>query len=680
MNSFFSELKRRNVYKVAVAYAVVGWLLIQAASILFPTFEAPGWVMKVFVIAIAAGFPVALVIAWAFELTPEGLKRTESDAESPRKQSGGRTWIYVVIAGCLLSFGLLWLGRYTARISSVSPEIYRVEDAAKAKSIAVLPFENLSEDKANAYFVDGMQDEVITRLAKIAELRVISRTSTQRYKTRSTNLSEIARELGVSHLLEGTVQRVGDRVRINVQLIRAANEGHVWAEIYDRSLTDIFAVQSELATAIAHSLHAKLTGTEVKAVAAKPTNSLAAYDAYLRGIDFSSRPGQTPGDEQKATEAFEEAVRLDPEFADAWSRLARQCATLYFMQFDGTPARQERARVAAETATRLAPASPETLLANAYYRYHVLRDYSGARELFEKIRRELPSSSAAVEALARIARRQSRWNESLRLFNEAEKLNPRDAHLFMDRAWTFSMVRNYPDTLRMIERAEAILPEDDDVLENKATYFHWTGDLKAARLVIERIKDRAKRLGVEISQLILERRYPEAIPLLEEKLSILEAGSQDRGNHLDWLGTIRLAAGDLEGAKQAFLEAKPLLEKLRLEQPNSFWISQTLASVEAGLGNKDAALREAERGVRVATAADDPVFAPAVEQNVAAIEAQLGESDAAITRMERLLALAYGAFPLTQARMRIDPAWDPLRSHPRFKALVEGPEPKTVYH
>jgi TolB-like protein/Tfp pilus assembly protein PilF len=684
--NFFSELQRRNVYKVAVAYAVVAWLLIQAASILFPTFEAPGWVMRIFVIAVAAGFPIALVVAWAFELTPQGVKRTEDVAETSVRQSGGRAWIYIVVAGCFLSIGLFFLGRYTAsraadngRPSFSAKGTAAQGDESLAKSIAVLPFENLSEDKSNAYFVDGMQDEVITRLAKIGELRVISRTSTQRYKTRATNLAEIARELGVSHLVEGTVQRIGDRVRINVQLIRAANEGHLWAEIYDRSLTDIFAVQSELATAIAHSLQAKLTGTEIKAVAAKPTDSLAAYDAYLRGIDFGSRPGQNPVDEKKAAEAFEEAVRIDPQFADAWARLARQCASLFFLQFDATLARQERARVAAETAIRLAPASPETLLANAYYRYHVLHDYVGARELFEKIRRELPSSGEAIEALARIARRQSRWNDSLRLFEEAEPLNPRDAHLSLDRAWTFSMVRNYPDTLRMIERAEAILPEDADVLENKATYFQWTGNLRVARPLIERIKDPAKRINIEITQLILERRYPDAARLLEKKLSQLAPGSDDRAENLEWLGSIRLVADDLVGAKQAFLEAKPLLEKQRLEQPNSRWVSQSLASVEAGLGDKEAALREAERGVHVATAADDPVFAPAVEESAAAIEAQLGEADAAIARIERLLALAYGAFPLTQAKLRIDPTWDPLRSHPRFKVLVEGPEPKTVY-
>ncbi len=290
----------------------------------------------------------------------------------------------------LLAAGLLVYQLLRARGSGT-------ESDPNNKLIAVLPFANLSDDKGNAYFVDGMQDEVITRLAKIGELRVISRTSTQRYKAQPTNLAEIARELGVAHLVEGSVQRVGDRVRINVQLVRAANEGHLWAEIYDRNLTDIFAVQSELATAIARSLQAKLTGREQQAMAEKPTSNLAAYDAYLRGIDFDSRPGQTPEDQKKAVEAFEEALRLDPQFTVAWAALAKADASLYFQQIDASPGRKEAARKATDAATRLDPASAETLLANAYYRYHVERDYNGARELFETIRREMPSSSEAVE-------------------------------------------------------------------------------------------------------------------------------------------------------------------------------------------------------------------------------------------------------------------------------------------
>ena len=672
--NFFSELKRRNVYKVAVAYAVVAWLLIQAASILFPTFEAPGWVMKVFIIAIAAGFPVALVIAWAFELTPEGLKRTESAAESPRRQSGGRTWIYIVIAGGLLSIGLFWLGRYTSEVGRLG------EPSLPGKSIAVLPFENLSEDKANAYFVDGMQDEVITRLAKIGELRVISRSSTQRYRSQRANLTEIARELGVSHLVEGTVQRIGDRVRINVQLIRAANEGHLWAEIYDRNLTDIFAVQTELASAITRSLQLKLTGREQEAVAEKPTNNLAAYDAYLRGLDFASRPGHSPADARKAAVAFEEAARLDPKFALAWAHLSTVSSSMYFLTIDATPARQEIARASAEKATQLAPASPETMLANSYYRYHVQRDYAGAQELFEKIRRELPSHSAAVEALARIARRQTRWKDAIQLFEEAQKLSPRDAHLFLDRAWTFSMVRNYAGALQMIERAEAILPGDADILENKAYCFQWMGDVKTAGSVIARIGDPAKKSDILISQFILERRYPEALRVCEEKLTgITNSQGAERANALEWLGSVRLLAGDTEGAKKAYAEAKPELERLRGEEPTNYSILILLAIVEAGLGNREAAHRAAERSLEVAAAADDPVFAPGIEENVARVEAQMGEDEAAISRLEKLLTVAYGAFPITQAKLRTEPIWDSLRSHPRFKALVEGPEPKTVY-
>ena len=675
--NFFSELKRRNVYKVAVAYAVVAWLLIQAASILLPTFEAPGWVMKIFVMAVAAGFPVALIIAWAFELTPEGLKRTES-AEAPDKPSGGRVWIYVVLAAGLLSIGLFLLGRSTPS---------RTADGGRpggpslpGKSIAVLPFENRSEDKANAYFADGIQDEILTRLAKIGDLKVISRTSTQRYKSSPADLPEIAKQLGVEHVLEGSVQKAGDQVRVTVQLIRGLTDSHVWAETYDRKLTDIFAAESEIAEAIARSLQARLTPREQRAVAAKPTENPAAYEAYLRGIDFAARPGQNPADERKAAEAFEEAVRLDPKFAEAWARLAQTSSSLYFLNFDATPARQENARKAAEKATELAPASPETMLANAYYRYHVQRDYEGARELFEKIRRELPSSSQAVEALARIARRQSRWKDSIRLFEEAEKLNPRDAHLFLDHAWTFSMIRNYAATLQMIERAEVVLPDDADVLENKAYFFHWMGDLKAARPLIERIKDPAKKVNIEVMQLTLERRYAEGARLLEEKLSKPGAVRvADRAENLEWLGSIGLLAGDVDGAKKAFLEAKPELEKALLEQPKNFWIPVSLASVEAGLGDKEAALRDTERVLQAAAASDDPVFAPGAEENVARIEAQIGKQDAAIARLERLLTMAYGAFPITQAKLRSDPVWDPLRTHPRFKALVDGPEPKTVY-
>ncbi len=670
---FFSELKRRNVYKIAVAYAVVGWLLIQIATQVFPFFQVPDWAIRLVVLLIVLGFPIALIIAWAFELTPEGLKRTDL-GEQPPARTGRHAWIYIAIVGAVLSIALFFAGRYTAP---------NKQSTSIERSLAVLPFENLSENKENSYFVDGIQDEVITRLAKIGELRVISRTSTQRYKTRPGNLGEIARELGVSHLVEGTVQRVGDRVRINVQLIRAANEGHLWAEIYDRNLTDIFAVQSELATRIAQSLQATLSGDERKAVAEKPTSNLAAYDAYLRGIELDSRPGQTEENQRKTIDAYAEAVRLDPKFSQAWAALSRANASLYFLQFDTSAARKEAARSAAETATRLNPSSPETLLANAYYRYHVERDYDGARLLFEKIQRKAPSNSEALAALARIARRQRRWNDSVHLYEQAAQLNPRDLGLFMDRAWTFSMLRKYASTADMIAQALAISPDDPEVLVTKVRYLQTTGDLPAARAVLARLPSGAaggQSDGQRFLQLLWERRFDDAALLMETQIAKQKSESPAAvPNSQVLLGDARSLGGNKEGAKQSYLAAKAGFEKLRQEEPESPFFAANLAFTEAGLGNKEAALREAERAVSLLPASEDPVFGPGMEEALAGVEAQVGEIERAITRIERLLTTPYGAFPLNQTALRLDPTWDPLRSHPRFKAIVEGPEPKTIY-
>ena len=673
--SFFAELKRRNVYKVAVAYAVVAWLLIQAGSILFPTFEAPVWVMKVFVAVVAAGFPVALVLAWAFELTPEGLKRTEESELAAPRSTRRHAWIFIVIIAGAMSLGLFFLGRYTAPKGGALRK--------SSKSIAVLPFENLSEDKANAYFADGMQDEIITRLAKIGELKVISRGSTQRYRSKGENMAEIARQLGVAHLVEGSVQKVGDRVRINVQLIEAQIDAHLWAEMYDRNLTDIFAVQSEVATTIARSLHAKLSSREQEAVAQEPTDNLAAYDAYLRGIDFDSRPGQTEEAQKKAAASFEEAVRLDPKFAQAWAALARVHAGLYFDQIDASPSRKEAARTAAETATQLNPTEAETLLANAYYRYHIQRDYNGARDLFEKIRREVPSNSEAVTALARIARRQSRWKESLRLYEEAAKLNPRDAHLFMDRAWTFSMLRDYSATEEMINRALAIIPDEPSVLVNMAWLYRAMGKLPAARAVLDKIPATAEQEDVRqarVSLLVMERRYDEALHLLEQKIArVGEKKPGEGGPDLQILGWLRALAGDKEAARRSYQEGRTQLKLLQQQQPQNYSIVATLAFCEAGLGNREAALREGERAVSLLPSSEDPVYGPSAEERLAEVEAQVGEPERAVARIERLLVTPYGAFPLTQATLRLDPVWDPLRQHPRFQKLISGPEPKTIY-
>ncbi|MGI8820352.1 MAG: tetratricopeptide repeat protein [Chthoniobacterales bacterium] len=677
----FAELKRRNVYRVAVAYAVVAWLLIQIATQTFPFFDIPNWAVRFIILLLALGFPIALILAWAFEVTPEGIQLTkegQGDARPPTRTRRGIFWSLIavgLIAGFFLSFHLV---RQRTAIFGTSP-------AQGKRAVAVLPFDNLSDDKTNTYFADGMQDEIITRLAKVGGLKVISRTSTLPYKTKPEKLSEIARQLGVAHVVEGTVQRIADRVRINVQLIEAASDEHLWAELYDRNVADVFAVQTEVAMKIADSLRAKLSGHEQQMMAEKPTGNMAAYDAYLRGIDFDSRAGQTEEDQKKAIAALEEAVRLDPRFTNAWARMARVHANLYFLQIDASEARKQAARTAAETARRLDPAAPETLLANAYYRYHIERDYAGARELFEQIAHEMPSSSEATEALARIARRQSRWKESLQLYEQAAKLNPRDAHLFMDRAWTYSMLRRHAETLEMIDRALAITPGDPDVVENKVKALQSVGDLTGARAVLETRQGLPGRdptaPNIEVSQFLLERNYPEAIRQLESKLTKTEVTQKfDRGGTRQFLGWIRVLAGDSAGAKEDFLAARPDLEIVQREQPGNPFVADTLALAEAGLGNKEAALGQAENATRLPSAVNDPVSGPFTEENLAAVEGMVGDLDRAIGRLERLLVTPYGAFPLTQAALRLDPTWDRLRAHPRFKALLEGPEPKTIYH
>jgi TolB-like protein len=312
--NLFSELKRRNVYKVAVAYAIVGWLLVQVATQVFPFLEIPNWVVRLVIALVVIGFPIALVIAWAFEATSEGIKRTEVADAMPVSAATGRkkhAWIYVVVIAAAASAALFFVGRYTAgNKTSWSP------NEISNKSIAVLPFENRSEDKANAYFADGIQDEILTRLSKIADLKVISRTSTQHYKSVPENLPEIARQLGVAHILEGSVQKSGDAVRVNVQLIKAANDSHLWADTFDRKLTDIFSVESEVAKAIAEQLRAKLSGQEEQVIAAKPTDNVEAYDAYLRGLAYSLKP-LLPANLLAAQKYLREAVRLDPKFAVA---------------------------------------------------------------------------------------------------------------------------------------------------------------------------------------------------------------------------------------------------------------------------------------------------------------------------------------------------------------------------
>jgi TolB-like protein len=371
----FTELKRRNVYKVAIAYAVIAWLLMQIATQVFPFLEIPNWAIRLVIMLLALGFPIALIIAWAFELTPEGLKRTEVADREPAKPSRNRAWIYVVIIAAALSIGLFVVGRYTAPKASVISEL-------PAKSIAVLPFDNLSRDPDNAYFTEGIQEEILTRLAKIADLKVISRASTQRFKSAPDNLPVIAKQLGVTNILEGSVQKSADRVRVNVQLINALTDAHLWADIYDRKLTDIFAVESEIAKTIAETLQAKLSGSEKRAIAAQPTENGEAHEFYLKGRYFWNK--RTANDLKTAITYFLKAIDKDPNYVLAYAGLADSYALLPDFGAGSPQESFPPARIAAKKALALdgTLAEAHTSLAQVLYSYDL--DFDGSIRGFRR--------------------------------------------------------------------------------------------------------------------------------------------------------------------------------------------------------------------------------------------------------------------------------------------------------
>ncbi|HJX82214.1 MAG TPA: hypothetical protein VJ248_09295, partial [Candidatus Udaeobacter sp.] len=429
----FGELKRRNVYKVAVAYAVVAWLLIQVATQVFPFFELPNWAVQMVVLAMVIGFPIAVVCSWAFEMTPEGIKlERDIDRRVTRKTGRKLTALITVVAALaagVTTFRFLHSERGNAeRQATLAAEI-------DSKSIAVLPFENLSEEKANAYFADGIQDEILTRLSKIADLKVISRTSTERYKSAPENLPEIARQLGVAHILEGSVQKQGDAVHVTVQLIKAATDSHVWADSFDRKLTDIFSVESEVAKAIADQLQVQLTGREKEVIAAKPTDNPEAYDAYLRGLAYTVKTQNTPANYLGAQKYFREAVRLDPKFALAWALLSYVDARGYHTtNLQPTAALREEARQAFETALALDVNLGEAWVAKGYYHYGCVNDFETAVRCYEQARKFLPNSSLIPQSLAFVARDQGQWERSESYFNEAERLDPRSVSLLTRHA------------------------------------------------------------------------------------------------------------------------------------------------------------------------------------------------------------------------------------------------------
>ena len=679
--NIFTELKRRNVYKVAVAYAVVGWLLVQITTQVFPIFEIPNWALRLIVLGIIIGFPIALVLAWAFELTPEGIKRTQ-DADAAGQHSPGHVWIVVVVIAAALSVGLFLLGRFTA-----GPATTRESQAAadfSEKSIAVLPFKNLSRDPDNAYFAEGIQDEILTRLAKIADLKVIARTSTQKYKSAPDNLRDVGKQLGVANILEGSVQRSGDLVHVNVQLIRADTDAHLWAESYDCKLSEgVFAVEGEVAQKVASALHAKLTGAEEEALVRKPTNNPEAYDAYLRGLALEAN--SAPFASLEAAGFYERAVQLDPNFAIAWARLSRMDSGIYLDRYDtATTARGETAKRALENAQKLEPNSPEILLALGYYQYWVLRDYGAAKTTFGRVSKMLPGSSEVPRALGYVTRREGNWDQSIAYFEQALVLDPRNVVLLTDAAFTYTMLRQFAAVLKLYDRALDINPNDPDVMAAKAGIYQAQGNLQEAAGLLSEVNWQTpseKAFGIKIDQLRFEQNYSEAIRLLQARLAQFHFGSEyDKAGDQIVLSFAQRLAGDTAGAKVAAEQARHTLEQFYRDQPDSDSIAAAVSLAYAAMGEKDPALKAAERAVMLLPSSNDRVYGPGHEEILAFVQTIVGENSRAISILTRLLQTPYygriySEAPITPALLRLDPIWNPLRSDPAFQKLCEEKQP-----
>ena len=644
MSGFFEEVKRRKVYRVAAAYVIAAGGIIQLASAAFPAWELPNWALRFVIVLLLLGFPIALMLAWAYDITAQGVRATPTIAGPQTHRS--RNVIMLVATGVIISAaaGFFLLPRVSA---------HKID-----KSIAVLPFENLSDEKGNAYFADGIQDDVLTNLSKIGDLKVISRTSVMSYRGKASNVREIGKALGVSTILEGSVRRIGNRVRVNVQLINASNDEHMWAEDYDRDLTDVFAIQTDLAQKIARELQAKLSPMEKAQIERKPTENGQAYLAFLQAHDLFTRPDKFRADTEKAEQLFEQATRLDPDFAEAFAGLAWVHDWMYH-DFDPTPARKEKARAAAEQAIRLQPNLPEARLALGFYHYYCERNYQAALDEFAIARQSLPNSAEVYMAIGAIERRQGKWEES----------TAKDAGVLENLADIYYANKNFEAADKIFDRAIEAAPKSFGPRAEKAKLaIDWKGDFSVLEKELTQVPPGVDPDGVvtfaRVQLLLLQRKFPDALALLKQSPQDV-SHAKPRGL---FEGAIYTFLNDKEKAVSAFERARPIAEKALRESPNDASRHVTLGLILAGLGEKDAAIAEGKRAVELLPESQDAFDGPKTTVALAQIYAWTGENDQALQLLDRSLSTPNG---VTVPVLRLDPIWDPLRSDPRFQALID---------
>ena len=673
---FFVELKRRNVYRAAVLYGMSAWLLAQITTQIFPFFNVPNSAVRFVIIALALGFPIAMVLAWVYELTPGGFVRTE-DVDSATQRQWGRKVDFVIIGVLLLVIAMLVYQRVPFRTES--------GEAIPEKSVAVLPFANFSEEKANAFFADGIQDDILTSLAEIKELRVISRSSVIQFRDGSArNLREIAKTLGAANILEGSVRREGDRVVVNVQLIDARNDRHIWANRYDRTLVDSLGLQGELASEIADALRANLSADEKARVATKPTQNPDAYVFYLRANQISRNPDTLLQDYKTAEQLFMQAIALDPDFALAHARLASVRAEV-FHYYEPTDAWKTKARTEAETALRLQPNLAEAHLALGQCIYWMDHDYDRALEQFEIASRLSPSNGDVGRLIAAIKRRQGKWEESLQAYEKVAKIDPQNPNTVREVLFTNTAMWRWPEAARWAEKMRAMAPASLVAkIQSGFVDFWWKGDTQRLKSLVDQVPTGVDPDGAVTATrwevAMLRRDYSAAKKVVEtssaNELSYTNAGTTPK---VFFEGCIYLAQGVNVKAQQALELARPALEAAVQEAPASAERHAILGWLYAFMGRKDDAIREGRLAVELKPESTDAVDGTLMSAYLALIYARVGENDLAISLIDRLLkipgAVDSADYSITINDLKYRWEWDPIRSDPRFQAIITEKKP-----